>query len=213
MPPTAGSSSRCGSGVAPPRVASCLLTLILAAAPPRAAAQWTLSADVTATRFSGGSSEEPGNRSFRPYRPTLAGLGVEKYGRSVGVALHGYYASASLALEGPDAVVAVKRALDLYGVSMEVSGGLATFGTASRLMLYAGPRVEVWNLTGETSHVRAGFGVAIGLQVPIERRWSVVMQAGVAVSGSPFAAEDLDAGFVPSRLWRREVSGRLRYRL
>lgn len=195
-----------------PRLALCLLTL-LAAAPHRAAAQWALSADVTASRFSGGSSEEPGGRSFRPYRPTLAGLGVEKCGRSLGIALHGYYASASLALEGADAVVAVKSALDLYGASMEVSGRLATLGMGSRLMLYAGPLVEVWRLAGETSRVRGGFAGAIGLQVPIGNRWSVIMRGGAAVSGSPFAAEDLDVGFVPRPLWRREVSGRLRYRL
>lgn len=213
MQRTAGSSSRCGSGVALPRLVSFLLALLLAAAPHRAAAQWVLSADVTAPRFSGGSSRQPDGRSFRPYRPTLAGVGLERSGRAGGVGLHGYYASASLALEGADAVVAVKNALDLYGASLEVSGRLATLGTASRLMLYAGPLVEVWRLAEETSRVRGGFAAAIGLQVSIGNRWSVVMRAGAAVSGSPFAAEDLDAGFVPRPLWRREVSGRLRYRL
>lgn len=213
MRPTAGSSSRCSSGVALPRLVSCLLALLLAAAPQRAAAQWALSADVTAARFSGGSSEEAGGRSFRPYRPTIAGLGLEKSGRSIGVGLHGYYSSASLALEGTDAVVAVKSALDLYGVAMEVTGRLATLGKVSHLTLSAGPLVEVWSLAEETSHVRAGFATAVGLQVPIGKRWSAVMRAGAAVSGSPFAAEDLDAGFVPRLLWRRELSGRLRYRL
>lgn len=199
--------------MAPPRLASCLLALLLTAAPQRAAAQWALSADVTVPRFSGGSSEEPGGRSFRPYRPTIAGLGLERSGRSISVAMHGYYASASLALEGDDAVVAVKNALDLYGVAMEVSGRLATVGTDSHLLLYAGPLVEVWSLAEETSHVRGGFAAAIGLQVAIGRRWWAVIRAGAAVSGSPFAAEDLDTGFVPRTLWRRELSGGLRYRL
>lgn len=195
------------------RLVSCLLALLLAAAPHRAAAQWTLSADITASRFSGGSSEESGGPAFRPYRPTIAGLGLEKSGRSIGVGFHAYYSSASLALEGPDAVVAIKSALDLYGASIEVSGRLATLGTDSYLMFSGGPIVEVWSLAAETSHVRAGFAAAVGLQVPIGNRWSVVMRAGAAVSGSPFAAEDLDAGFAPRPLWRRELSGRLRYRL
>jgi len=191
-----------------------LLTLSLFAAASReATAQWTLTSEVGSPRFWGGSHEESGGRSFRPYRPTIAGLGLERSGRSIGVAIHGYYASASLALEGADAVVAVKNALDLYGVAMEVSGRVASVGTASHLMLYAGPLVEVWSLAEETSHVRAGFAAAIGLQVPIGKRWSAAVRAGAAVSGSPFAAEDLDAGFVPRSLWRREVSGRLRYRL
>ena len=148
------------------RLVSCLLALLLAAAPHRAAAQWTLSADITASRFSGGSSEESGGPAFRPYRPTIAGLGLEKSGRSIGVGFHAYYSSASLALEGPDAVVAIKSALDLYGAAIEVSGRLATLGTDSYLMFSGGPIVEVWSLAAETSHVRAGFAAAVGLQVP-----------------------------------------------
>lgn len=210
----AGSSFKCGNGVQSPRAITRLLAvLLLAAAPHGAAAQWTLTADVGAPRFSGGSHEVGGNRSLRPYRPTLIGVGVERTVGSLVMAVHGYRASTSLALEGGDAVVAVKDALTLYGVGVEVSVPLADFGTGARLMMYGAPLIEKWGLADEASHVRAGLAASVGLQVALGAHWSAVVRGGATVSGSPFAPEDLAGGYEPRTLWRREVSGRLRYRL
>jgi hypothetical protein len=209
-----GSSPKCGEAMRTQRFTPSLLALSLcAAASHQAAPQWTVTAEVTAPRYWGGSSELEGGRSFRPYRPTVAGLGLERSIHGVSAGVQGYYASTSLALEGPEGVVAVKNALELYGVAAELSGNIRNLGEGGRLMLYGGPVVEVWSLAGEASHVRGGFAAAIGLQVAMGKRWSAVIRVGAAVSGSPFEADDLDAGFVPRMLWRREVSGRLRYRL
>ena len=68
--------------------------------------QWRVGAEVGASRFWGGSRNTDGSQtSFRPYRPTTFGVGLERQtGRyAAGVQLH--YAEASLALEGPEAVV------------------------------------------------------------------------------------------------------------
>ena len=189
------------------------LTLPLAAVSREAAAQWAASADVTAARFWGGSRELKGDRSFRPYRPTIVGIGLERQVLGVSVGVRGYYASASLALEGTDAVAAVKDALDLHGLAVELSHSIATLGEAARVVVYGGPVIDVWDLADQSSRTQAGFTGSIGLQVALGGRFSGVIKAGVAVTASPFSTSDLDAGFEPRALWRREVSGRLRYGL
>ncbi len=194
-------------------VSNGLALLLLAAASPEAAAQWAVSADVTSARFWGGSVEADGNRAFRPYRPTILGLGLERAGKTMGGDLRGYHASASLALEGPDAVVAVNAALSLYGVAAELSARIASLGNGGRVIIYGGPLVEVWRLAGESSNTVAGFTASIAVQVPLGGRFSGLIKAGAAVTASPFSTSDLDAGFNPAALWRREVSGRLRYGL
>jgi hypothetical protein len=193
-----------------PTVRALALTLLLAAASQEAAAQWAVSADITAARFSGGSRELDGDRSFRPYRPTIVGVGLEREMLGGSVGIRGYYASASLALEGADGVAAVKDALDLHGLAVELSHRIATLGEGRRLVAYGGPIIEVWDLANQSSRTRAGFAGSIGLQIALGRRFSGVIQAGAAVTGSPFSTSDLDVGFEPSPLWRRAVIGRLR---
>ena len=189
------------------------LTLLLAAVSHEAAAQWAANADLTAARFWGGSRELEGDRSFRPYRPTIIGLGLERQVLGISVGVRAYYSRASLALEGTDAVAAVKDALDLHGVALELSQGFATLGEAAHAVVYGGPVIEVWDLAGQSSRTQAGFTGSIGLRIALGKRLSGVIKAGAAVTPSPFSTSDLDPGFEPRALWRREVSGRLRYRL
>ncbi|HEY8257141.1 MAG TPA: hypothetical protein VIG08_05755 [Gemmatimonadales bacterium] len=189
------------------------LALLLAAASTEVAAQWSVGTDITVARFWGGSQEEHGDRAFRPYRPTIIGILLEGSVGPMRVGVHGYYGSVSLALEGGEAVVAVKDALSVHGAAVEVSRPVATLGTDSRFVIVGGFLIESWSLAGETSHVRAGFSVGAGLEVSLGGRWRAVGRGGIAVSGSPFSETDLDAGFAPRTLWRREVTGRLQFRL
>ncbi len=193
--------------------AALTLTMLLTAASHEAAAQWVLSADVTAARFWGGSHEVDGDRSFLPYRPTILGIGLERPLLGIQITVRGYYASASLVLEGREAFAGVKNALDLHGLAVELSHPIASLGESVRVMIYGGPVIEVWNLADQSSNTRAGAGGSIGLQVALTRRLSAAIKTGVAVTSSPFAMSDLAAGFEPRALWRREVSGRLRFGL
>lgn len=190
----------------------CALVLRVAA-PPGAAAQWMIGADLSAARFWGGSAEIAGNRSFRPYRPTFVGIGVEQRGRHIGFGLRGYYASSSLALEGDDAVVIGKGAFDVYGAGAEASLTIGRIGNDVLAVVRMGPILESWRPIGQSSVVRAGFGGSAGLQVALGRKWCGVIGAGAAVTGSPFTPADLDPSFRPRALWRREVRGTLQYRL
>jgi hypothetical protein len=182
--------------------------------PRPSAAQWAVAAEIGSARFWGASAEIGGNRSFRPYRPTLVGIGVAYSRGSVGLGVRFQYAGVSLALEGDDAVVASKGVLEVYGISPEIALGVTRLGPASRVQLYTGPLLEVWRLAGETSRVRLGVAAALGLDVPLGNRFAGTVRAGAAVTpGSPFAREDLDPAFEPRALWRRTVSASLAYRL
>jgi hypothetical protein len=190
-----------------------MVTLLLAAASHEAAAQWAGSIDVTEARFWGGSREQDGDRAFHPYRPTIIGIGLERQMLGFSVGVRGYYAGASLALEGGDAVTAVKGALDLHGIAVELSHRVGSLGKTVDILVYGGPVIEVWDLADQSSSTHAGFTGAIGLVVGLGGRFSGIIKAGAAVTPSPFSTDDLDVGFEPRALWRREMSGRLRFGL
>jgi hypothetical protein len=188
--------------------------LAFAGLPRPSAAQWALAAEIGSARFWGGSAEVGGERSFRPYRPTLIGLGVGYSRGTVGVGVRFHYAGSSLALEGKDAVVASKGVLDLYGISPEISLPVTRLGPEGRVRLYAGPLMEVWKLADEISHLRMGAAAAVGLEVSLGDRMTGILRAGMAVTpASPFAREDLDPSYEPRALWRRTLSTSLAYRL
>lgn len=177
-------------------------------------AQWSIATGIRAPRFSGGAVEPGTGRSLRPYRPTMWEVRAEWMGRRVGVGLRLNYASSSLALEGGDALAAVKNALEVYGVDPEASFRLTRVGAEGLLRLHAGPLAEVWKLPDVGSHLRIGFAVSVGLEVPFGGRWVGSARAGAAVTpSSPFRKEDLDPALEPRALWRREASAALQYRL
>jgi hypothetical protein len=179
-----------------------------------ATAQWAVSIGVRAPRFTGGAVEPATGRSLRPYRPTVFEAGLDRSGRRVGMGLRVHYASSSLALEGPDALSAVKDALTVYGAEPFVALRVARLGPEGILRVMGGPLLEVWKLPDVGSHTRIGVTAALELAVPFGGRWSGVARVGGAVTpGSPFAREDLDPSLEPRALWRREVGASLRYRL
>jgi hypothetical protein len=190
-----------------------LIALSLARCPP-AASQWAIAAEVGADRFWGGSAETtPEGRSFRPYRPTTFGAGLVRRAGTVGFGLRLRYASATLALEGSDALVGAKGVFTVYSATPEVIYRIATVGAANQLLLHGGPLFELWSVADEDSQGRVGIQVAASLLVPLGRRFAGTFTAGAAVTPSPFASDQLDTGFERRALWRRRVAGGLEYRL
>jgi hypothetical protein len=196
------------------RARAALISLMLSLAASNLIAQWDVATGIRAPRFSGGAVEPATGRSLRPYRPTMWEVGVDRMGRRVGVGLRLTYASSSLALEGHDALAAVKNALEVYGIDPEISIRLAPVGPQGLVRLYAGPLFEVWKLPDVGSHLRVGFGTSVGLEMPFGGRWVGSARLGGAVTpSSPFTEEDLDPSLEPRALWRREASAALHYRL
>jgi hypothetical protein len=191
-----------------------LISLLLSLPASSLIAQWGVATGIRAPRFSGGAVEPATGRSLRPYRPTMWEVEVDRTGHRVGVGLRLNYASSSLALEGDDALAAVKDALEVYGIDPEVSVRLTQVGPQGLVRLYAGPLFEVWKLPDVGSHLRLGFGASVGLEMPFGGRWVGSARLGGAVTpSSPFTEDDLDPSLEPRALWRREASAALHYRL
>jgi len=168
---------------------------------------------VGAARFSGGAEEPATGRSLLPYRPTTFEAGVSRVRGRLGFGLRVHYASSSLALEGDDALAAVKDVMNVYGIAPELSVRLTRLGPEAVLLAYAGPVFEIWKLDENTSHSRLGAAASLGLEVPFGGRWSGAARIGGAVMRSPFDEDDLTVGLEPRTLWRRELSAGLNYRM
>ena len=179
----------------------------------RVDAQWAISAGVRASRFTGGAEEPATGRTLSPYRPTLVEVGLDRAWRHVGVGVRFGYASSSLALEGDEALAAVKDALSVYSAEPELTVRLTHLGADGVLRAYTGALIESWKLPDAGSRTRVGVAAGLGLEMSFGGRWTGVLRAGGAVTPSPFTQEDLDAALEPRTLWRRELGGSLRYRL
>jgi hypothetical protein len=181
--------------------------------PTPASSQWAIGFEVGSDRYWGSSVETAEQRrSFRPYRPTSFGVGLEKRGHRLGAALHLRYSGASLALEGSDAVVAVKGVFSLYHASPELIYRIATLGS-NELRLHAGPVFEVWSIEGEDSQVRAGAQAGMSLRVPLGGRIAAVVLASAALTGSPLAQDQVLDGYERRALWRRSMGAALQLQL
>ena len=176
--------------------------------------QWTVGIDVGADRFWGGSAETTGEgTSFRPYRPTVLGLGLEHRSNSVAIGLRLHYTDAALALQGEEGAVVADGVFDVYAASPELGYRVATLGSANELFLRGGPLIELWRLPSEEDRARVGFQGSVSLRVPLGGRFAGTLLAGGAVIPSPFHQDELLENFEPRTLWRRGVAGRLEYRL
>lgn len=176
--------------------------------------QWAVTTEVGADRFWGGSIEKAGEqRSFRPYRPTTFGIGVERTAGRLGVGLRLRYASAGLALEGGDAVAVVKGIFTVYSASPELVYRIISVGPLNHLMLHSGPLFEVWSVLDEETQSRVGIQGAVSLHVPLGGRFGGSLIAGAALIASPFEEGDLAPDFEPRALWRRRFAVGLDYRL
>ena len=176
--------------------------------------QWAVTTEVGADRFWGGSVENAAeHRSFRPYRPTTFGVGLERRAGRLGAGLRLRYASASLALEGAEGVVAAKGIFTVYSAAPEVVYRITSVGAANQLVLHGGPLFEVWSVIDEDAQTRVGIQGAVSLNLPLGGRFAGSVMAGAALIPSPFAEAQLEPDFERRPLWRRRFAVGLDYRL
>ncbi|MEA2722898.1 MAG: hypothetical protein QOH59_669 [Gemmatimonadales bacterium] len=188
--------------------------LVSVACCPSAFGQWALTTEVGADRFWGGSIENTAeHRSFRPYRPTTFGVGLERRAGRLGAGLRLRYASAGLALEGEDAVVAAKGVFAVYSAAPELVYRIISVGAANQLRLHLGPLFEIWSVVDGDSQTRVGVQGAVSLNLPLGGRFAGSLMAGAALIPSPFEEAQLDPSFERRALWRRRVAVGLDYRL
>jgi hypothetical protein len=196
-----------------------LLAIVAVLQPGPLSGQWRLGVEVGAARFWGASIDTGGEHSsFRPYRPTTFGVGVERQWGRYAAALQVHYAEAGLALEGPEVVVAAEGAFTFVSVSPEFTVRVATLGSKNEVRVHAGPLFEVWDIVDQDTRTRVGAQSSVSLDVPLGRRFSGVALVGAAVTPSPYREGELDlGGGAPSydlrTLWRRSFAVGVRYRL
>ncbi|MEP7228205.1 MAG: hypothetical protein ABI785_12635, partial [Gemmatimonadales bacterium] len=155
--------------------------------------QWRVGVEVGSARFWGGSLDTGGDHtSFRPYRPTTFGIGLERQIGRYAVGLQAHYAQASLALEGPEATVSAEGAFTIVSISPEMTVRIATLGPGNQLRLHAGPLFELWDIIDQGARSRFGAQSSVSLDVPLGQRFSGVVLAGAAVTSSPFKEGELD---------------------
>lgn len=196
-------------------VTLCLLLAGMGGAPALPAqGSWGLATELGMAFFSS-AAVDSGGRSFHPDGRTTSCLRLERRfaaGRA-GVGLALLYAPGGIALTSGDVTATQAGVLDLYGIAPELSWRLVATARGSSLVAHAGPVVEIWSVSGEGDRTRVGGRGALSLEWPITGRLSGQVRAGVTLTGSPFDAAELPAGFEPRALWRRSVALALRYRL
>jgi hypothetical protein len=186
---------------------------------PPLVCQWRLGGEVGAARFWGGSRENsPDHPSFRPYRPTTFGVGLERQTGRYAVGLQVHYFKASLALEGPEVTVASEGAFTCVSISPQFAVRIATLGAGNQLRVQGGPLLEVWEIIDEDARTRLGAQGSVSLDVPLGKHFGGVLLAGAAVTPSPFNEEELDLGggaptYDLRTLGRRRFAVGLRYEL
>jgi hypothetical protein len=186
------------------------------AAPASAWSQWSVSLGLESDRYWGASLEvenSPEQKSFRPYRPTVFAAGVERRTGSIGLGVRARYAKAALGLEGTEAVVAAKGGFTVVGLAPEVSYRVATLGSGNRLLVHLGPLFEFWHPVDEEWRTRVGVQGAVSLTVPLGGRFGLSVGGNLAVTSSPFQADELLDQYELRASWRRGFVGGLQYEL
>jgi hypothetical protein len=195
------------------------LTVLLVAGTPPLLAQWHVGIEVGAARFWGGSIDNSGDHtSFRPYRPTTFGIGVERQAGRYALGVRVHYFESTLALEGPEAAILADGAFKTFSISPEAAVQIATLGTGNQLRVHAGPILEVWEIVDNDSRTRVGAQASVSLDIPFGLHFSGVVSGGAAVTPSPYEEGELDLGpgaptYDRRALWRRAFGLGLRYRL
>jgi hypothetical protein len=187
---------------------------LLIATPSQARSQWSVSLAVESDRFWGGSLENaPEHKSFRPYRPTVFGAGLQRQAGSIGLGVRVRYTEASLGLEGSDAVVALKGAFTVVGIAPEVSYRIVTLGPGNQLRIHLGPLVEFWDPIDVEGRTRLGAQGAVSLGVPLGGPFTLSLGGSLALISSPFEPDELIDGYERRALWRRGFAAGLQYQL
>lgn len=181
--------------------------------------QWRIGIEVGGARFWGGSRELGGEQtSFRPYRPTTFGAGLERQSGRYALGLRLHYWEASLGLEGSEVVVSAEGAFTVVSISPELVLRITELGPGNQLRLHAGPLLERWDVTDGDGRTRVGAQGSVSLDIPLGGAFNGVVRAGAAVTPSPFEEGELDLGagaptYELRTLWRRSLALGLRYQL
>ncbi|HEU5358467.1 MAG TPA: hypothetical protein VFU45_05080 [Gemmatimonadales bacterium] len=187
-----------------------LITLAPATLVAQQGAGTRLTLEFGAARFHGGVRDTSATPVYiRPSRPTLMTLRLS--GARFGVALTiagsatGYSQGTIALTQGGD--------LTLVELAPEVRHSLAATAAGGRLIIHAGPLLDLWKLNGGSSVARAGAHAGASLELPITERLGLSLRGDAAITGSQLADTDLTPDLSQHTMWRTRVGIGAEYRL
>jgi hypothetical protein len=174
-------------------------------------AQWQIGVAVGQLSFHGGSTDTSATNDAAQLRPS-SGLAFavelerhwDRWGGELGV----LSAGTGVEQESADFITIAKHAMHLYEILPGVSYVLSNVWR-----LHAGPAFDLWKPEGDSERLRIGAHAAVSATWSFATRLSTALRAGLALTSSPFEANELPARFDPRHLWRRSLSVAMMWRL
>lgn len=161
-------------------------------------------------RFHGGVRDTSAPPVYiRPFRPTLVTLRLA--GPRFGVALT--IAGAATGYSQGSIALLQEGDLSLLELAPEVRTALAEPATGGRLVVHAGPLLDLWKTDGGSSVARVGGQAGATLELPLTGRLGVSLRGDAAVTGSQLADTDLTPDLSQHTMWRTRVGIGATYRL
>lgn len=148
------------------RTSFALLLVVYATAATALAGQWSLAPEVGLTAFSGTGRDSAGLR-VGPTRSTALALRLGWASPRVGVGLRVMTGSTGFGASDGDLTVIQEHQLRLVEVAGLVSWRVARVGTASRLVLEAGPALDIWSPEQSSTRSRVGAVAALVWAFPV----------------------------------------------
>ena len=169
-----------------------------------------LTLELGLARFHGGIRDTSAPPVYiRPFRPTLVTLRLT--GPRFGVALTiagaatGYSQGSVSLLQGGD--------LSLLELAPEFRHPVARTSGGGRLLLHAGPLLDLWRQNGGGTVARIGGHAGATLELPVSGRLGVSVRADAAATGSQLKDTALAADLSQHTLWRTRLGVGAMYRL
>ncbi len=200
---------------------------VAAQSPPRFGGPWRLGVTMGTSTFNGAAAatDESGtDLVFRPYRPTMAGIGISygrertrlefsaKYGQP-GIGFRAVPDNGSGSVSSGVLIIA-EDAFHLASFTASAGTRLVRLRGGPALRASLGVTMDRWTAQGTPSRTRFGPQAGLTLEFALTSALFASIDGELGfVPGSPFLEEDLPEGFRLTSMWRRTIGAGLSLRL
>lgn len=191
-----------------------LTTVLLMAVAGRGAAQWSVGAEISASRYGGSSHDTSGTHAAPEGRPgdaTVLHLRVEHRWRRFGIAIRAGTSKPGLAITGQGVNVTDKTSGRLIEAAALASTRVGGIGSSGAVRLELGPALHLWSF--EDTRSRLGATGALAYEWLVAGRFTGAVRLEGMISPSWFDQGDTPPEFERRATWRYNVGLGLRYRL
>jgi hypothetical protein len=187
---------------------------------------WRVALTVGTSTFNGaaaGANESGDGQVFRPYRPTMVGVGLS-YGRDRGrLALVAKYGQPGLGFRGvanqgteeaTGLLIVAENAFHLATVTASAGTRVVKLRGGPMVRSSIGVTLERWSAPGTPTRTLVGPEAGLGLEFALSGSLLATMEGELGfTAGSPFQAGDLPEGFRLRSTWRRTLQAGIALKL